>query len=87
MAIAFIPAPWRDLTGQQTKVEVEAATLRELIEELDRRFPGIHTRLCEKGAVRSSIQVSLDGTLISRNLRTPLKPQTEVHFLPAIGGG
>ncbi|PQO29339.1 molybdopterin synthase sulfur carrier subunit [Bremerella cremea] len=87
MAIVFIPAPWRDLTNQQPQVEVDATTLRELIDELDRRFPGIHTRLCENDTVRPSIQISLDGTLISRNLRTSLDPQTEVHFLPALGGG
>lgn len=87
MATLFIPAQWRDLTGQQTEVEIDATTLREAISELDRRFPGIHTRLFENDAVRPSIQISVDGSLNSRNLRTPLSAASEVHFLPAIGGG
>ncbi|WP_158264864.1 MoaD/ThiS family protein [Blastopirellula marina] len=87
MAIVFFPAQWRDLTDGQSQLEINAACLRDLLDELDRRFPGIHTRIYENGAIRSSIQISLDGTLTSRNLRSPLEPQTEVHFLPAIGGG
>lgn len=87
MAILFIPAQWRDLTNQQTELKIDASTLREAISELDRRFPGIHTRLFENESVRPSIQISVDGSLNARNLRTPLQPDSEVHFLPAIGGG
>lgn len=87
MATLFIPAQWRDLTQQQSAVEIDASTLREAITELDRQFPGIHTRLFEHEAVRPSIQISVDGSLNSRNLRTPLRADSEVHFLPAIGGG
>lgn len=87
MATLFIPAQWRDLTEQQTEVEIDASTLREAISELDRRFPGIHTRLFENESVRPSIQISVDGSLNARNLRTPLHADSEVHFLPAIGGG
>ncbi|GAA4440544.1 MoaD/ThiS family protein [Bremerella cremea] len=87
MATVFIPAQWRDLTDQQSRVEIEAPSLRELVDQLDRRFPGIHTRLCQGDAVRPSIQISVDGILTSRNLRTPLTSESEVHFLPAIGGG
>lgn len=87
MAIVYIPAQWRDLTDGKLQVEIDATNLRDLLGELDRRFPGIHTRLYENDVIRPSIQISLDGTLTSRNLRTPLEPQTEVHFLPAIGGG
>ncbi|WDI40416.1 MoaD/ThiS family protein [Bremerella sp. P1] len=87
MAIMFIPAQWRDLTHQQTEVEIDASTLRDALTELDRQFPGIHTRLFEHETVRPSIQISVDGSLNSRNLRTPLRPDSEVHFLPAIGGG
>ena len=83
----FIPAQWRDLTNQQTEVKIDASTLQQAISELDRRFPGIHTRLFENDAVRPSIQISVDGSLNSRDLRTPLSPDSEVHFLPAIGGG
>lgn len=87
MAVVFIPAQWRDLTDQQSHLEIEADTLRDLVDELDRQYPGIHTRLCDNGTVRSSIQISVDGTITSRNLRTPVDAESEVHFLPAIGGG
>jgi molybdopterin synthase sulfur carrier subunit len=87
MARVFIPAQWRDLTGGATVVDVEAATLRQVIAALESRFAGIEQRACDRGEIASSLAVSVDGAITSRGMLTPVAATSEVHFLPAIGGG
>jgi len=87
MPSVFIPAQLRDLTGGHAQVEVAAATVGEAIEALDRRFPGMQARLCRDGVLLPGLQVSVDGTMTTRGLRAKLAKQSELHFLPALGGG
>lgn len=87
MAKVFIPAQWRDLSGGVGDVELDGATLGEIIAALERRFPGIATRVCEGELIAAGLAVSIDGSVTSRGMRAPVKPGSEIHFLPAIGGG
>jgi molybdopterin synthase sulfur carrier subunit len=87
MARVFIPAQWRDLTGGVAEVEVEANSLREVILALDSQFVGLAERACENGSIASSLAVSIDGALTSRGMLAKVEPASEIHFLPAIGGG
>jgi len=68
-------------TGGAARANVEARTVRELIDALDRRFPGLGRQL------RSGMAVAIDGEIIQDPLLEPLNPSSEVHFLPPIGGG
>jgi len=87
MAIVFIPPPMRDLTGGVDRVEVSAGSLRQVIRDLDARFPGIANRLCDGDRLARGLAVSVDGNLSTRGPLTRIGEQSEVHFLPAIGGG
>lgn len=87
MATVFIPVQMRDLTGGIDRLQLEAATLRQLIRALDERFPGMAERLTCDDGIAPGLQVSIDGALTSRGLLASLRPDSEVHFLPAIGGG
>ena len=87
MARVFIPAQWRDLTGGTAEVEVAGGSLREVIAALESRFAGLAERACENGAIASSLAVSIDGALTSRGMLARIEPTSEIHFLPAIGGG
>ena len=87
MATVFIPSQWRDLTGEVLQLELSGATLREIAAGLEAKFPGIAERLVEGDAIAAGLAVSIDGAIASRGLRSPVPPQAEVHFLPAIGGG
>lgn len=86
MVQVFIPVSLRQLTGDQSQVDVQAATLREAIDALDQRYPGIKQQICEGEALTPTLQVAIDNTM-TRRTSTPLKPDSEIHFLPAIGGG
>jgi molybdopterin synthase sulfur carrier subunit len=83
----WIPSQCRDLTGGAQTVTVEGANVRELLEALDKLHPGLRERLCVGDSLRSGIQVIVDGQVAPLGLRQAVPPSSEVHFLPAIGGG
>ncbi len=87
MAIVFIPAPHRDLTGGLAEIAVVGSTIGEVIDALELRFAGIKSRLCRGDGLAPGLQVSIDGVMTRRGLRAPVRPDSEVHFLPVIGGG
>jgi molybdopterin converting factor small subunit len=87
MAEVWVPALLRDLTEGQAKVTALGDTVGEVVQNLERRFPGIEARLCDDGQLRPNISVVVDGTVSSKRLRHPLEDDSEVHFLPAISGG
>ena len=87
MATVFIPHQMRDLTGGQARLEVGPGTVRDVIAALEAAFPGIVARLCRDDELAPSLQVTIDGILSHRGIRATVGPASEVHFLPAIGGG
>jgi molybdopterin synthase sulfur carrier subunit len=87
MATVFIPSQWRDLTGGVASCQVAGASLREIAVVLEQQFPGVAERLCEGESIAAGLAVSIDGAIASRGLRSPVQPASEIHFLPAIGGG
>jgi molybdopterin synthase sulfur carrier subunit len=87
MPIVWIPALLRDLTGEQEELTVPGETVRQLIEHLNERYPGIEARLCQEGRVRPNITVIVDGVVSRQRLRHRLTETSEVHFVPAISGG
>ncbi len=83
----FIPSLHQDLTGGVEQIEVEGASVREVIDALDAQYPGLRDRLVEDGRVKPSIAVAIDGTITHRGLREKLAGSSEVHFIPALSGG
>lgn len=87
MPIAVIPPQLRKLAEGHDRVALDARDVAQLIDELDRRFPGMAARLRSEDALRAGLAVAVDGTVSGRGLWQKLAPDSEVHFLPAIGGG
>jgi molybdopterin converting factor small subunit len=87
MPRVYIPAQLRDLTAGQDVVAVAGARVGEVIDELERLFPGVKARLCDGNALRSGLAVVVGTEVCRLGLRQPVGPDDEVHFLPAIGGG
>jgi len=87
MATVWIPALVRDLTGGLESVVVSGATVQQVIEALDQRFPGIRDRLCEGDGVRRGLVVAVDTQVSRMGLQQPVGEASEVHFLPALSGG
>jgi sulfur-carrier protein len=82
-----LPALLVDLfPGSRREVVVEAASVREMIDELDRLWPGMADRLRDsRPAIRKHINVFVDGERVA--LDTPLQPGATVYVLTAISGG
>jgi len=83
----YIPPLLRPMTEGQSTVQVDGFTVREVIERLDARYPGLADRLCDGADLRAGIAVAVGTQLSSAGLRHQLSPDSEVHFLPAIAGG
>lgn len=83
----FIPSQMRDLTGGQDRVDIEAKSVREVIHELEERFPGFAERLISGDRLSPGMAVSIDSEISNRGLNAVVPAGAEVHFVPAIGGG
>jgi molybdopterin synthase sulfur carrier subunit len=87
MATAIIPALLRKYTGGRERVEVTGRNLREAIADLDRQYPGFAAHLLDGGELKPSIAASVDGEIGTAGVLEPVRESSEIHFLPALGGG
>jgi molybdopterin synthase sulfur carrier subunit len=87
MPRVIIPPLLRELSGGVEETTVPGETVREVIEALDQRYPGIRERLCEGDRLRPGLAIVVDGQTSAERLRHRLSEKSEVHFLPAISGG
>jgi len=87
MATVFIPSLMRALAGGLHRVEVEGSTVRQIVEGLEKAHPGIRARLVENDKIKSNISVAIDGEVTPLGMLGKVGETSEVHFLPAIGGG
>jgi molybdopterin synthase sulfur carrier subunit len=89
MITVRIPTPLRTLTGGHEQVEVNGATLREVIETLEKQHPGIKDRLLDEKGVRRfvNIYVGDEDARFLDGLETKLTSGTEISIVPAIAGG
>jgi molybdopterin synthase sulfur carrier subunit len=87
MAIAVIPALLRKYTDGRERVEAAGRNVREVIADLNRQFPGFADHLLEGGELKPSIAASIDGEIGTGGVLEPVSESSEIHFLPALGGG
>jgi sulfur-carrier protein len=70
----------------QTTLDLEAATVSDLLDALDSRWPGMRDRLSDSSpAIRRHINVFVDGQ--KATLSTELRQGSEVYVLTAMSGG
>jgi sulfur-carrier protein len=87
MPTVWIPPLLRKLTDDRESIEVAGATLREVIDALESQCPGIKDRLCIDSSVRPGLSVVIDSQINREGMSAPVKPHSEVHFVPAVSGG
>ena len=87
MATVFIPSLMQTLTGRESKVEIQGSTVRQIVENLEKAFPGMKQRLVEDNRIKPSISVAIDGEVTPMGMLEKVGENSEVHFLPAIAGG
>lgn len=85
-----IPGVLRPSAGGLREVEVEGATLGEVLDGLATRLPLLARRLRdERGQLREHVLVYVDGECVrgATALETPVPEGAEVFVAPAVSGG
>lgn len=85
-----IPTPLRTFTQGLDEVEVEGATVRAVIDDLEKRHAGIKDRICDDKGVRRFVNIFLNEEEDIRfldGLDTALKAGDTIQIVPAIAGG
>lgn len=81
-----IPTPLRSYTSA-AEVEAEGATLAGLLEDLERRYPGIRFRMIdEQDRIRPHIRLFVNREQ-QLDLQAPLDAADSVQILQALSGG
>jgi sulfur-carrier protein len=85
-----IPTQLRTLTGGAGEVEVEGASVGEVLKNLDGAHPGLAERLFdETGGLRRFVNVFLadEDVRFLQGLDTPIAAGQTVSIVPAVAGG
>lgn len=90
VARVIVPSALRKLTDSRGEVEASGSTVRELIDDLERQFPGIRERLLDEAGERRrfiNIFVEKEDIRFLKGLETEISTGAEVSIVPAIAGG
>ena len=79
--VVFTTGFSRRYTGGVTEFAIPAKTLRGVIKEMDRLFPGLGEHL------EQETTVAIDGELHEVGYFQTLRPGSEVFFIPRLEGG
>ncbi len=85
-----LPGPLRGRAGRRPSVNVRGATVREIIDDLDRQFPGMRFHLCEEtGELRPFVNVFVGSENVRdlQGLETPVPEGASVYVLHSVAGG
>ncbi|HDZ62744.1 MAG TPA: MoaD/ThiS family protein [Nitrospirae bacterium] len=84
-----IPTPLQRLTKGMGEVTSEPGTIIEIINALDKEYPGIGERISEGGKIRRfvNIYVNEEDMRFLNAEETPVRDGDEVSIVPAIAGG
>ena len=90
MARVFIPAQMRDICGGLSLVEVTPDKVRQVLLELDRRYPGFLERILDRdGNLEPYLTLLIDGedADLHGGMLALVGPGSEVHIILAMSGG
>ena len=87
MATVYIPSLMHSHTGGLGKVSVPGSTVGQVIDNLEKAYPGLKQRIVENGRLKPNISVAIDGEVTPLGMSEHVGEDSEVHFLPAISGG
>jgi molybdopterin converting factor small subunit len=82
-----IPDPLRSYTNREKAVQADGATVGQLLDDLDRRYPGIRFRMVdERDQLRKHMKVFVNDEAV-RDLATPVTANDEITIMQALSGG
>lgn len=87
MATVYIPTVLQALTRGDKEVSIEATSVRQIVARLEALYPGMAASLVEDDDLKPHIAVAVDGEVSVLGLLEGVSEDSEVHFIPALGGG
>jgi molybdopterin converting factor small subunit len=82
-----IPSPLLSYTNQQNDVEANGSSIAEMLNDLNRQYPGIRFRMIdEQDSIRPHMKIFVNGEQVWE-LDAALKSSDEVYILQALSGG
>jgi molybdopterin converting factor small subunit len=87
--IVRIPPTLRAEVGGERQVSATGGTVRELLDDLIERFPGLRTQLVEDDDIAPFVNVYVEGEDVRTldGIETPVREGATVILLPAMAGG
>ena len=84
-----IPTPLRTLTQGKDEVEAKGKNVREIIEDLEKNYPGLKDRLLDDKGVRRFVNIyqNEEDIRFLESLETKVKDGDSISIVPAIAGG
>ena len=85
-----IPAPLRKVTNDKDRVEVDAENLADMVQAMEKQYPGIKDRLLdEAGELRHFVNIYVNGEDVQflDGLETAISESDEISIVPAVAGG
>jgi molybdopterin converting factor small subunit len=81
LARVFLSGTLRQLAGGSSEIELDAHDVRQLLRMLSERYPELAPHL------ESGYAIAIDGEIFQDAWFAPIRPDSEVHLVPAIRGG
>lgn len=85
-----IPTPLRKLTKEQAEVDAAGSTIRDIVDDLEKQFPGFKERMCDdKGDLRRFVNVYVgeEDIRFLDGLDTKIPEGETISIIPAVAGG
>lgn len=89
MALVRFSTPLRRYTNGEPEDKISGSTLEEVIENLEKKYPGIKERILENGEIQKfiNIYVNNEDVRLLKGLKTEVKETDVITILPAVSGG
>jgi sulfur-carrier protein len=89
MSVVRIPPTLRAETNGERQIEARGGTVRELLDDLMSRFPGLRRQIIEHDEIAPFVNVYVEGEDVRTldGLETPVREGATVILLPAMAGG
>jgi molybdopterin converting factor small subunit len=89
LTVIRIPPTLRDTTGGEREIDGTGSTLRDLLENVNERYPSLGARVWDDGQIARFVYVFVGGedARTLQGLETPVDDSTTVILLPAMAGG
>ncbi len=88
--IVNVPAPLRNLTNGEHKINANGSNIGEIINFMESNYEGVKKRICDdEGNVRPFVNIYLNGEDIRHlsNILTKVKVGDEISIVPSVAGG